>query len=143
MLQVQELAELGVSRSFPALAASVRPAREMLAGYARDLGATPEQAESIRLVVSEAVTNAVLHAYPAADGEVHVGAYGQSGQLWLQILDDGVGLRVRPDSPGMGLGLVVIAAMADELSIRRRASGGTELLVRFTIGEAHPPLHQV
>src|SRR4051812_34854666 len=67
--------------------------------------------DAIGVVVSEAVTNAVLHAYRDRErpGEVHVSAHLHAEGLEVAIADDGVGLRPRPDSPGVGLGMPLIA----------------------------------
>jgi anti-sigma regulatory factor (Ser/Thr protein kinase) len=62
--------------------------------------------DAIGVVVSEAVTNAVLHAYRDRDrpGQVHVTAALDEEGVEVTVADDGLGLRPRPDSPGSGSG---------------------------------------
>ena len=59
-----------------------------------------------------------------------------SDGLWVLIADDGCGMEPRADRPGLGLGLGLISQVSDELAIVPRASGGTEVRMRFKIGDA-------
>src|SRR5579884_3584838 len=123
--------------SYPAVPASVATARNALTSFAHDAGATEEQLQAIRLAASEAITNAVMHAYDLADrGEVNVSASYIEDELWLLIGDAGHGIRPRTNSPGLGLGLALIAQLADEFQILSRGSGGTELRMRFDLPQA-------
>jgi anti-sigma regulatory factor (Ser/Thr protein kinase) len=122
-----------ISRTYPALAESIPQARAMIAAFSAEAGATQQQQEEVRLVVSEAVTNAVLHAYPDTPGEVHVTAAVVSDELWILIADDGRGLCVRGDSPGLGLGLVWMAEFSDGMTLVTRSCGGVEVRVRYML----------
>ena len=42
-------------------------------------------------------------------------------------------MRPRPDSPGLGLGLPLIAQMAASFEVHERDSGGTEVRMRFAL----------
>jgi hypothetical protein len=64
---------------------------------------------------------------------VQVSATYVGDELWLLIADAGDGLRPRAGGPGLGLGLVLIAQLADEFQILSRGSGGTELRLRFKL----------
>jgi two-component sensor histidine kinase len=60
----------------------------------------------VGIVVSEAVTNVVLHAYRDGEsGRVRVQASLQDTLLTLVVADDGVGMMANPDSPGLAAGL--------------------------------------
>jgi anti-sigma regulatory factor (Ser/Thr protein kinase) len=104
-----------------------------LAGFAAAAGATPIQVESVRLAASEALTNCVLHAYDGHPGPIHVHAAVVSGELWILISDDGRGLQPRADRSGLGLGLGLISQVSDDFAITTRASGGTEVRIRFSL----------
>ena len=56
-----------LSESYPAVPEAVPLARRSLTSVAAAAGAAGERLEEIRLAVSEALTNAVVHAY--RDGE--------------------------------------------------------------------------
>src|SRR6266508_4444227 len=86
-------------------------------------------APDVALAVSEAITNAVLHAYRGGRaGEVRVVACAEPGRLVVVVRDYGCGMSPNPDSPGLRLGLAVIGHLATELNIERPdESGGTRL----------------
>ena len=121
------------STSYPAIPEAVPTARNTLTEFACDAGATEERLDAIRLATSEAITNAVIHAYELTErGEVHVSASYVEGELWVLVSDAGHGMRRRDDSPGLGLGLALVAQLADEFQILSRGSG-TELRMRFDL----------
>ena len=124
------------SESYPASADSIARARSTLVAFAAEAGAGPEQQERIRLVVSEAVSNVVQHAYTGEPGEVHVTAAVVSDELWILIADDGCGLCPEIDSPGLGLGLSWMAQFSDGMTLLTRASGGVEVRLRFDLSGA-------
>ncbi len=118
---------------YPAVAASVPEARRVISELAAEAGAPPERVDAVRLAASEAITNAVRHAYRRGGGMVHLTAAVVSGELWILVADDGCGMQVRSDSPGLGLGLGLISQECDDLTILTRASGGTEVRMRFNL----------
>ena len=122
-----------VAESFPAVPESVPRARRAVTELASDAGADQEQLDAIRLAISEALTNAVLHAYSGSPGLVHVRAVLEAGGLSVVVADDGAGLHARLDRRRMGLGLALIAEMAQEVAIQHRPAGGTELRMRFAL----------
>ena len=82
-------------------------------------------APDVALAVSEAITNAVLHAYrDHSAGPVRVVACAEPDRLVVVVRDYGCGMSPHPDSPGLGLGLSVIGRLATELNIERPAEGG-------------------
>lgn len=85
--------------------------------------------------MSEAVTNAVVHAYRDRyePGAVEVEAQRPNGYLCLYVRDQGSGLTPRPDGPGLGLGLPLISRTATSVEVRDAATGGTELVMRFDL----------
>jgi anti-sigma regulatory factor (Ser/Thr protein kinase) len=125
-----------VSESLPALAESIPRARTALCAFAAEAGASEEQQEQVRLVVSEAVTNAVQHAYEGRQGEVHVTGVVVSGELWILVSDDGRGLRAGAESAGLGLGLVWMAQFSDGMTLLARSGGGVEVRLRFNLRRA-------
>jgi anti-sigma regulatory factor (Ser/Thr protein kinase) len=96
--------------------------------------------DAIGVVVSEAVTNAVVHAYRDRErpGDVHVTASLEPDGVQISIADDGLGLRPRLDSPGVGLGMPLIADLADDVEISY-TDPGTRIDVHFALmGPAGP-----
>jgi serine/threonine-protein kinase RsbW/stage II sporulation protein AB (anti-sigma F factor) len=86
----------------------------------------------VALAVSEAITNAVVHAYrDQGAGPVRVVACAEPDRLVVVVRDYGCGMSPNPDSPGLGLGLSVIGRLATELNIERPDDGGTRLRMCF------------
>jgi serine/threonine-protein kinase RsbW len=124
-----------LERTWPAVPGSVREARAAAADFARDAGASPAALAAIRLAVSEAVTNTVLHAYRGAGGPgpVELTADREPDGIRIVVSDAGTGMRPRAESPGSGLGLPLIAQMTEGMEIERQPSGGTRLQMRFAL----------
>jgi serine/threonine-protein kinase RsbW len=122
--------------SAQASADNVQHIRQAVVEFAHANGITEARAERIRLAISEAVTNVVVHAYRrhAQPGSVYVFATVEGGWIELRVVDDGIGTATRTDSPGLGLGLPLIYRLADQVELRRLPHGdGTELWMRFRL----------
>jgi anti-sigma regulatory factor (Ser/Thr protein kinase) len=123
-----------LAQSYPATADSVPRARHAVTEFARAAGVDDEQLDNICLAASEAITNAVRHAYRRGEaGSVHVAAALAGDELWVLVSDEGHGLEARTQSPGLGLGLSLIASVAEEFAVVNRAIRGIELRMRFAV----------
>jgi anti-sigma regulatory factor (Ser/Thr protein kinase) len=122
-------------RALPAVPSSVPALRHEVGDFVAAAGIGDPVLTGVKLVVSEAVTNAVVHAYIDADepGEVRVRALVERDAVLITVSDDGCGMVPRLDSPGLGVGLPFIAHTADTLDIEHNAGGGTELRMSFRI----------
>lgn len=121
--------------SFEAVAESVGQARQAVASLAELGGACQEDVERVRLAVSEAVSNAVIHGYGLERaGIVALTAAVIDGEFVVVVSDDGCGLGKARESEGLGLGLAVITQLCDSLTVVTRSSGGTHLEMRFRLG---------
>jgi anti-sigma regulatory factor (Ser/Thr protein kinase) len=130
---VSDLRSRRHDRSYSAEASSVPQARAGVAAFAAQVGVTRDQLEGIQLAVSEAVSNAVMHAYPDQRGELHVFAAVFGGRLTVLITDDGCGPHVPSQRPGLGCGLALMAASSDRFTIRELRCGGTAVHMRWRI----------
>lgn len=102
--------------------------------FARANGVPEQRLHDVALAVSEAVANAVMHAFRGIGdrGTLMVEAAVRDEWLDVHVTDDGSGMAPRDDSPGLGLGLPLIRHLADEFDYRRPEAGtGTELWMRF------------
>ena len=129
-----------LSESRLATSSAVTWARQRVVDFAAAAGVGGQQLEDIRLVVSEAVTNAVLYAYDAfSPGEIHIIAAVVSDELWIVVADDGRGMRGKSDNPGgLGLGLALMAQLSDGFTLATRSSGGVEARMQFQLSD--PPV---
>jgi anti-sigma regulatory factor (Ser/Thr protein kinase) len=120
--------------------AAVPLAREVLTRFAECENAPNTVRSAVALAVTEACSNVVLHAYVDADapGYLEVSAGQENGTLLVEVRDDGRGMVPRVDSPGLGVGLALIAQLADALEIRTRASG-LAVRMHFDVSGATDP----
>jgi anti-sigma regulatory factor (Ser/Thr protein kinase) len=128
----QDMTPPALVRKFLARADNIGPARREATAFARRLGAV--NPEGVALAVSEALTNAVVHAYvdAAKPGDVEPVAESiPDDGMRVMVCDDGRGMTPRPDSPGAGLGLPLIASIAQRFDVQARSGGGTRLCMYF------------
>lgn len=124
----------GCDERLPAHPRSVARARETVIAFAVAHGASAAQCHAVALAVSEAVSNAILHAYAGGDDgavvELRTSVLGH--RLVAVVADDGVGMgRARP-SGGLGLGLM--ARLSDRLEVESLStSPGTRVRMTFSI----------
>ena len=118
---------------YPARPDAVPIARNAATGCVRELGVEESLSRAIALAVTEACTNVVLHAYREHEepGQMIVSIEKPGDFLCVTVLDDGVGIGPRPDSPGLGMGLPLISQFTDSLELRSREEGGAEVSMRF------------
>lgn len=114
---------------------AVRELREGVAAFAAKAGAVDDLVDAVRLAASEILTNVVIHAYreAPAPGPLTVEAWCEGGCLLVTVSDSGDGMVPRPDSPGLGLGMPLVAQLADDFRVADRAEGGTRVSMRFSL----------
>jgi serine/threonine-protein kinase RsbW/stage II sporulation protein AB (anti-sigma F factor) len=118
--------------TFPSSPPGVGAMRREVAAFAKHAGMDEDGVGSVRLAVSEAATNAVVHAYRERAGELQVYAYVADSELVVVVRDTGLGLAPRPDSPGLGLGMPLMASVTS--SFRVVSDGvGTEIHMAFAL----------
>lgn len=128
--------EHSLNRQAPARPEEIAPLRTAVWQHALDMGASESVGDAVRVAVSEAITNAVLHAYVGGPpGNVTVDAWLEGADhLAVRVLDEGHGLVPRTDSPGLGLGMGLMAQMADDFRVaNREGTPGTTVLLRFLL----------
>ena len=121
--------------TLPAAAASVPEARRAVVELTERLGASPATVADVALAVSEACTNVVMHAYREHErpGVLHVEASAREGVLEVVVSDEGGGLRAREDSPGLGMGMALMAAVASSLQLDHDGAA-TRVHLTFELG---------
>jgi anti-sigma regulatory factor (Ser/Thr protein kinase) len=102
----------------PFTPSSVSVARQRLKTWMDDNGTPVEAVEDARVVISELVANAVRHARPLCDGQIHVSWELESRGLQLTVTDGGSGTRPRAlqasSSALAGRGMAIVEVLAQE-----------------------------
>jgi serine/threonine-protein kinase RsbW len=123
-------------QSWPAEPEHVGQARRLASTAARRAGAEDPVLDAVRLAVSEAVSNAIVHGYRnSPNGAFTVAVEWEDDELRVTVRDEGCGMQPRADSPGAGLGLPLIANLARSFSVTAAPGGGTEVTMTFPLRE--------
>ena len=120
----------------PAFAENVAVVRHAFGGLAEALSIDEQTLADIKLAVTEACTNVVIHAYEEGEtGFLEVDATISERCLTVVIRDSGRGIVPRPDSPGLGLGLPLIATLAESLELGTDEHDRTEVRMTFLLDQ--------
>lgn len=126
---------------FPSRSANEGFARAAAACFAAQLDPTLEEINDIKTAVSEAVTNAIVHAYPETLGKVELKLRLYPGnQLEILVRDWGVGipdvdqartpLFTTGNQERSGMGFTIMESFMDTVKVRSRPGKGTTVTMR-------------
>ena len=123
-----------VRLTMPARPEGVGVIRQALAGVADALDIDAAILADMKMAVTEAATNVVVHAYDEEEeGVLDVEMLAGEDGLTIVVRDHGSGMspaQRKRDAPALGLGLPVIAALSDAFELRAEGKG-TEVRMRF------------
>lgn len=124
---------LRVQLELPSAADSVTLVRSLTRTLARASDVDEALIDDVCTAVSEACTNVVLHAYAAGcEGSMDVSLEIDERLIEVTVRDHGRGMHPgRSERAGLGLGLVLIGALADRVTLESDAARGTELQLTF------------
>lgn len=109
--------------------------RRDVATFASRAGMDSPALTDVQVAVSDAVTNAILHADADRDGAwVRVDAEEAGDELVVRVLEPASGSVEQPNCTVLGPRLSMIAALAQGVGLRRCEGGATELRMHFAIG---------
>jgi len=128
--------------TLPARAENVAVVRHAVGGLGEVLEVDDQTLSDIKLAVTEACTNVVVHAYDDEPGLLEVAMVTGDDDLTIVVRDHGAGIQPKPartEPPALGLGLPLIAALSDAFELRGTAGQGTEVRMTFAyVREADP-----
>ena len=102
----------------PALPVTVSRMRRRLSRALARHGVVPARRGDIVLVLAEAATNVVLHAYDDGDrGAIYANAAASGRALSVSIVDFGRGLGSPSEHTDAGYGLALMTELADDLCV--------------------------
>lgn len=119
-------------------------ARAAAACYAAQLDPTLDEVADIKTAVSEAVTNAIVHAYPDCLGRVTLRLrIFDNSCLEIQVRDRGVGIAdvaqartplfTTGNEERSGMGFTIMESFMDSLQVRSAPGKGTAVTMRKRI----------
>jgi anti-sigma regulatory factor (Ser/Thr protein kinase) len=119
----------------PATAENVAIVRHAVGGLAETLGMDPTAVADLKTIVSEACTNAAVHAYGEEGGPLEVQVDPDEAGITVAVRDRGSGIRPRPDleDSRLRLGLPLIAALSSSFAISGGIGRGTEVVMRMDL----------
>ena len=123
---------------FPSRSANEGFARTAAACFAAQLDPTLEEINDIKTAVSEAVTNAIVHAYPDTIGKVRMRLrLREEGTLEILVRDWGVGipdveqarapLYTTGGAERAGMGFTIMESFMDRVKVRSQPGKGTSV----------------
>ena len=133
-----------VTLEFPSRSANEGFARTAAACFAAQLDPTLDEVNDIKTAVSEAVTNAIVHAYPDTLGKVVLKLRILPGQaLEISVRDWGVGIEdveqartplfTTGSDERSGMGFTIMESFMDTVKVRSKPGKGTTVIMRRSI----------
>lgn len=130
---------------FEAKESNVGLARIAAAAFIMNLNPTIDEAEDIKVSVSEAVTNAIVHGYELREGVVYMEAFSYDDTVMISIRDTGCGIEdvkkareplftTKPDEERSGLGFTVMESFMDSVHIDSKKGRGTTVTMTKKVG---------
>jgi stage II sporulation protein AB (anti-sigma F factor) len=128
----------------PSLSVNEGFARSVVGAFATQLNPTLEEVADIKTAVSEAVTNAIVHAYPRKPGEIIIYSTLSGQTLEVSISDKGVGISdidqarqpfysTSGDESRSGMGFTVMETFMDAVTVVSAPGEGTVVRMTKTI----------
>ena len=128
----------------PALGRNESFARNVVAGFAVECAPTVGEISDIKTAVSEAVTNAVVHAYDEENDSnlIEIAAdIDDDNTLTVSVRDFGRGIEdvaearepfftTKPDAERSGMGFTIIETFMDDLEVESAPGKGTTVIMR-------------
>lgn len=139
-----------VKIEFQSMTENVAFARAVVAVFASRLEFTLDEIDEIKVAVSEAVSNAVVHGYRGTSGVVRLFLDVQEGALVVTVEDEGCGIKdvewasqpahtTEPDER-MGLGLVFMNEYMNDVEVESMPGRGTRVrMVKSPLQAGRPP----
>lgn len=127
---------------FSALSQNESFARVTVAAFVAQLDPTLDELTEIKTVVSEAVTNAIIHGYEnQPDGVVYISVQLYDGYIEMMIKDNGKGIpnieearqplyTTKPELERSGMGFTIMENFMDEIEIISEVGKGTEVRLK-------------
>ncbi|EIJ78745.1 anti-sigma F factor [Bacillus methanolicus PB1] len=133
---------------FSALSQNESFARVAVAAFIAQLDPTMDELTEIKTVVSEAVTNAIIHGYENdPKGIVYISVFIEDRIVEMTIKDEGVGIKdieearqplftTKPELERSGMGFTIMENFMDEVEVHSQPGSGTEIRLRKLLSKS-------
>ena len=129
--------------AFSGIASNESFARVVISAFAAQADPTMDELQDIKMAVSEAVTNAIVHGYESDETRmVEMSAVLDSdGEIIITVTDEGVGIKdleqarepfftTKPELERSGMGFTVMESFMDGLTVESKQGIGTRVTMR-------------
>lgn len=133
------LKENYIKFEFPSKNENISLARSIVAAFVSQLDITIGELDEIKTIVSEIVTNSIIHGYKNSEGIIKVFAYYIENTLKLTIKDNGIGIEdiekskepfyTTENDKRSGMGFTIISEFSDSLNIISSPKNGCSIEV--------------
>ncbi len=122
--------------TFPSRSVNESFARVSTAAFISQLDPTLEEISDIKTIVSEAVTNSIVHGYADKDGEIIISVYiYENRRVRITVKDKGIGISdikqameacfTTGSEDRAGMGFTIMQTFSDKLKVRSVPGRGT------------------
>ena len=122
-------------------------ARNVVSFFILNLNPSVADVSDVKTAVSEAVTNAIVHGYPDAVGEITLEGEIIGDTLHINVFDSGVGIEnvddalepfytTRPEDERSGMGFTIMKSFMDEVKVESKKGVGTKVYMQKRISAA-------
>ena len=120
---------------FKALSVNEGFARSAIAAFCIQANPSVDEITDIKTAISEAVTNAVVHAYPLKDGDITIKVKLYNSGVVIEVSDNGVGIddfekarepfyTTKPSEERSGMGFTVMESFMDSVTLLKNGKSG-------------------
>ncbi len=131
---------------FSAISENEGFARSVISCFILKLNPSLSQLSDIKTSVSEAVTNAIVHAYKDGTGEITMEAEIEENKVHINIFDNGVGIEnidkalepfytTKPDEERSGMGFTIMQSFMDKIKVESQKGLGTKVYMTKIISK--------
>ncbi|MDO4618554.1 MAG: anti-sigma F factor [Clostridia bacterium] len=115
--------------------------RAVVTQFVMKLDPTIEMLQELKTAVSEAVTNAIVHAYPEDIGTVSLSGIMNGNTVYITVHDFGIGIADikkareplytgKPEEERSGLGFSIMESFSDDLTVTSTLGEGTTVTLK-------------
>lgn len=121
--------------TFKAISINEGFARACIAAFCVQANPSVDEITDIKTAISEAVTNAVVHAYPLGDGDITIKVKLYNTGVVIEVADNGIGIdnfdkarepfyTTKPDDERSGMGFTVMESFMDSVTLQKNGKAG-------------------